>query len=224
MPRKASKGGKRRHKHCCGKRAKKSRDGSSSSTTGLAVVRVWIMGHSIVHWAGVRARESGMGPALGLPRHVHVSWFARRGMLWGELLPMVRTLMAREGPPSAIVIQLGENDLVSVGCLVLRSLILKDLEELVSTLPTTKVFWSHFLQRRVWRDSHRPAATESARKRVTAAAAHKVLSLGGAVIAHPEITFKAITLFRPDGVHLSPLGCDTWLQAVASNLKDGLGL
>ncbi|XP_077782889.1 uncharacterized protein LOC144327423 [Podarcis muralis] len=192
-------------------------------TLGLAAVRIWLVGHSIVHWAGVAARQSGMGPGLGFPPHVQVSWLSRRGMCWAEFLPRIRRQLLLEGPPAAIVVQLGENDLVSMDCLSLRTAILSDLETLRAWVPTAKIFWSKLLHRRIWRGSRCPVATERARKRINVAVARKIFELGGDVISHPMIRFQAISLFRDDGVHLSASGNEAWLGAVVAKLRAWLG-
>ncbi|XP_077784458.1 uncharacterized protein LOC144327838 [Podarcis muralis] len=191
---------------------------------GFAAVRIWLVGHSIVHWAGVGARQSGWGPGLGLPPHVRISWLSRRGMRWPEFLPLIRRQLLMEGPPTAIVVQLGENDLVSMDCLSLRAAIVGDLEVLRSLVPSAKIFWSKLLQRRIWKGSRCPSATDRARKRVNSAVAKKVLELGGDVISHPGIQFQAESFYREDGVHLSALGNEAWLGAVVAKLKSWLGL
>ncbi|XP_077789928.1 uncharacterized protein LOC144328842 [Podarcis muralis] len=224
VPARKSLGGKRRQKKSSRKRAKRRRDDTSSSYSGLAAVRTWMVGHSIVHWAGVEARQFGLGPGLGLPPHVQVSWLTRRGILWPEFLPLMRRQLGVERPPTAIVIQLGENDLVSMDCLSLRTAILGDLDVLRAMVPTAKIFWSKFLQRRVWRGSRCPDATEKARKRINSAVSKKIFELGGDVIAHPEIRFQVASLFRDDGVHLSASGNKVWLGAVVAKLRAWLGL
>ena len=134
-------------------------------------------------------------------------------------MPLIHMRVHTEGPPSAIVIQLGENDLPATDCLTLRSIIQKDLQDLASYWPTVKMFWSQLLQRHVWRGSHSPAATEKARKRTNSATIKVIQGLGGFVITHPDINVKASHMYRDDGVHLSSLGSDTWLNSVASGLK-----
>ncbi|XP_077776806.1 uncharacterized protein LOC144325886 [Podarcis muralis] len=224
VPARKSLGGKCRQKRSSRKRAKRKRDDTSSSHSGVAAVRIWMVGHSIVHWAGVEARQFGLGPGLGLPPHVQVSWLTRRGMLWPEFLPLMRRQLGVERPPTAIVIQLGENDLVSMDCLSLRTAILGDLDVLRAMVPTAKIFWSKFLQRRVWRGSRCPDATEKARKRINSAVSKKIFELGGDVIAHPGIRFQDASLFRDDGVHLSASGNKEWLGAVVAKLRSWLGL
>ncbi|XP_077788225.1 uncharacterized protein LOC144328460 [Podarcis muralis] len=197
---------------------------SKTDQRGPAPVRVWMVGHSIVHWAGVAARQVGVGPGLGLPPHVQLSWLSRRGMRWSELLPRIRSQLLREGPPSAIVIQLGENDLVAMDCFSLRAAIWTDLGTLRAMVPSTKLFWSQLLQRCVWRGSRCPVAIERARKRINFAAKRRIEELGGEVISHPAILFKMPSFFRDDGVHLSASGNEAWLGAVVAKLRSWLGL
>ncbi|XP_077787004.1 uncharacterized protein LOC144328101 [Podarcis muralis] len=197
---------------------------SKTDQRGLSAVRIWMVGHSIIHWAGVAARQSGLGPGLGLPSHVRVSWLSRRGMRWSEFLPRIRRQLLLEGPPEAIVVQLGENDLVSMDCFSLRAAILADLETLRAMVPTAKLFWSKLLQRRVWLGSRCPVATERARKRINAAVSKRIVELGGEVIFHHEISYPAAALFRADGVHLSASGNEAWLGAVVAKLRSWLGL
>ncbi|XP_077783184.1 uncharacterized protein LOC144327470 [Podarcis muralis] len=218
-PPRASSGGRRRRRKSSRKRAKKRRRDTSSSLSGQAATRIWIVGHSIVHWAACRARQSGLGDDLGFPQEVKVSWIARRGMLWKELLPLIQRRVLLEGPPTAIVIQLGENDLVSHSCFVLRSIIMEDVRDLAAMVPSTKIIWSKLLQRRKWRGSPSVEATERSRKRINDAVSKLVADLGGFVIPHPLIRFKATELFMMDGVHLSSVGNDVWLRSVVDKLR-----
>nr|XP_034959635.1 zinc finger protein 638-like [Zootoca vivipara] len=192
------------------------------SCSGLAAVRIWIVGHSIVHWASLRAMESGLGRHLGLPNYVSVSWMSRCGMRWDEFLPMVKAKVSCEGPPAAMVVQLGENDLALVHSFSLRLRMQNDLEELAAAHPGLKIFWSEFLQRRVWLGSRCPTAIERSRKRVDHAVGKKVVALGGSVIHHAGITLKDAGLYRPDGVNLSNAGNDVWLSNVSVELMGWL--
>lgn len=100
----------------------------------------------------------------------------------------------------------------------------RDLEALAALLPSVRIILSHLLQRQTWRGVSRPEAAERARKRINSAVCVKVLELGGLVISHPDINFKAEALCRADGVHPSDLGNDVWLDAVATKLGSWLGL
>ncbi|XP_060127315.1 uncharacterized protein LOC132591986 [Zootoca vivipara] len=225
VPARASSGGKRRHKSRSRRRAKRRKDDTSASTTsGLADVHIWMVGHSIVHWAGLRAGQTPLGPRLGLPSNIQVTWMGKRGMRWGELLPLLRRKALLLGCPSALVIQLGENDIPAVDPLSLRLAILRDLLEIRTWFPDTVVFWSQMLQRMQWRGDIPPLAGERARKRVNSAASKRVYEIGGSLIRHPVINVRAPLLYRDDGVHLSPDGYDIWLRDVSEGLKSWLGL
>nr|XP_034959601.1 uncharacterized protein LOC118079504 isoform X6 [Zootoca vivipara] len=193
--------------------------GVAPSSAGRKEVRIWIVGHSIVHWAGTHAAKSTLGLQLGLPPHVRLTWMGKRDMRWQELLPLLQRKVLALGFPTALVLQLGENDLPAMDTLSLRMAIQSDLTQLRTLMPGVTVIWSQLLQRIEWRGSLRPAATERARKRINNAISKIVLDSGGALILHPDITFKATSLFCPDGVHLSPVGNDTWLRDVSEGLK-----
>ncbi|XP_077779613.1 uncharacterized protein LOC144326732 [Podarcis muralis] len=190
----------------------------------LALLRrnVWICGHSIVHWARVRAARCGLAPNLGLPNDVRVSWFARRGMRWEELMPVLREKVANFGPPDAIVIQLGENDLTSRKSADLLGSIKRDLNALAALCPRTTVFWSSLLKRIEWRGAQSCLAIERTRKLVNRAVARWVRFMFGRVIRHDRIRIGDQALYRNDGVHLSDLGNDIWLASVSKSIWDWL--
>lgn len=77
-----------------------------------------------------------------------------------------------------------------------------------SLITFSENIWSHLLQRQTWRGVSRPEAAEKARICINSAVCKKVLELGGLVIPHPSIYFKAAALYQADGVHLSDLGND----------------
>lgn len=180
----------------------------------LPELHLWIVGHSIVHWASVRVVELGLGQQHGCLIHIKVSWLARHGMRWNELLPLLWARAASWGPPSALVLQLGENDLPFMKGLEFQECILNYLQELAILFPRATIFWSRLLAWRIWRNSISPAATNNAKKIIDRKVVQRVLSMGGRVIPHPGITFGKVALFRAYGVHLSPEGNDVWLANV----------
>ena len=134
-------------------------------------------------------------------------------MLWNELIPLVENRVFWLGPPDVLLLQLGGNDLPRMDCRTLRWLIHNNLWTLGACLPDTILVWSHLLQRFFWRGARSPAAVERARKRVNGLAVQTVRALGGWDIPHPGITIQSASLFRRDGVHLSPEGNDLcWRQ------------
>ncbi|XP_077781437.1 uncharacterized protein LOC144327120, partial [Podarcis muralis] len=195
-----------------------SRPHSSSS------LRVWICGHSIVHWARVRSACCGLTPNLGLPPGVRVSWFSRQGMRREKLMPLLRERVAAFGPPDILILQLGENDLVNRRSADLSWNIKRDLDEIAALCPGTTVFRSSFLKRIVWRGAQNCMAIEKSRKLSNRAIARWVRFMNGRVISHDHIWIGNQALYRNDGVHLSDQGNDIWLNSIISSIRDWLQL
>ncbi|XP_061464726.1 uncharacterized protein LOC133376496 [Rhineura floridana] len=182
-------------------------------------VRIVLCGHSILFWAHRRASSSFAGTQLQLSASAIVSWEARRGMLWDALLPLVCRTMASAAQPHILLIHLGKNDLVQCPGMDLLLKVTHDLTWLRRSYPTLILVWSEMLMRRVWRGALHPNKIDRSRKWVSRKVRDLVLSLGGACITHDRIRFYSPQLFRDDGVHLSELGCDLFLE----DLRLGLG-
>ncbi|XP_054845357.1 zinc finger protein 318-like isoform X2 [Eublepharis macularius] len=185
---------------------------------------VWICGHSIVSWASLYAAVSGWGIHLGLDEAIFIKWIGVEGMLWNSLVPTVLHHATKSGPPDALVIQLGENDLGTRSGLDLSRSIMDDLGSLLGRYPGMQLFWSDLLERRTWHGAVCPNKVDLARRKVARSVARFVEASGGFVIYHPDITFKLEALFQPDGVHLSSWGQDIWLHGIRYGLWGWLQL
>ncbi|KAJ7345006.1 hypothetical protein JRQ81_000956 [Phrynocephalus forsythii] len=151
---------------------------SNSSNTRSAVMRLWIVGHSIVYWAGVWAKQSHWGQHLGMEEHVCITWFGNRGMHWGDLLPGLWTLFRRHGAPHGLVIQLGENNITSSRGIDLKKEMEASLLVLHSTYPDVTLFWSQLLQRRHWRGARHPGRVELLRRKLDKAIGRLITTWG----------------------------------------------
>ncbi|KAJ7345003.1 hypothetical protein JRQ81_000953 [Phrynocephalus forsythii] len=187
-------------------------------------MRLWIVGHSIVYWAGVWAKQSHWGQHLGMEEHVCITWFGNRGMHWGDLLPGLWTLFRRHGVPHGLVIQLGENDITSSRGIDLKKEMEASLLVLHSTYPDVTLFWSQLLQRRHWRGARHPGRVELLQRTLDKAIGHLITTWGGIWIKHPDITFAARDMYRADGVHLSEMGNSQWVTGVRSAIGDWVQL
>ena len=123
---------------------------------------IWFMGSSIVYWANRNASGRPGGLSLNL-QHIggSVSWFGKRGMIWGDFRPTFDRLLGSRPPPDFVLIQLGSNDLGSVTSVNLIHNIEIDLLRLHMLLPQTKIIWSEILQRRYWHTAISGKAVES---------------------------------------------------------------
>ncbi|XP_077790728.1 uncharacterized protein LOC144328932 [Podarcis muralis] len=214
-------GGKRKakKKHTSAKKKRSRHSDTEEEESEPSRLRIWLVGHSIVHWAKFHALRTGLGGNLSLHPRVELVWIARRGMRWSEFKPVVMARAAAEGPPDALVIQLGENDLAYRKAIDLRWHIFDDLTELVIAYPHVTIIWSSLLERRTWRDCVSPVGVNKARKVLERAVGRRVADLGGFVIRHPSIQFSNEALYRRDGVHLSDAGNEVWLGDIIAGIR-----
>ncbi|XP_053258198.1 uncharacterized protein LOC128420587 isoform X2 [Podarcis raffonei] len=186
------------------------------------VINIWIVGHYITHWAFVRAISTCLGSCLGLPESFSVSWVTKCDMKWEEFMPIVMARAALHGPPKALIVQLGENDLGQRSGKDLAVSMMKDFDKLAALFPGLTLIWSEMLVRRHWQDFSRPRGINKTRRTINRRVAEKAQLLNGRVIRHPNITYKQEDLFHNDGVHLSDLGNDVWLADLIKGIKDWL--
>ncbi|KAJ7335355.1 hypothetical protein JRQ81_013296 [Phrynocephalus forsythii] len=173
---------------------------------------VCIVGHSIVHWAGNWAARSPAGEHLGLAQAAEISWLGKRGMRWNQLRPTIWRRIRVQGPPNALILQLGENDLTEQKAVDLILSMKASLEFLHDSFPDMAILWSDLLQRSSWRGTRSPRGggegpQESHHSHWETSAAR------GPTISH-HISFRNEDLFRADGVHLSNAGTERWLVSI----------
>jgi hypothetical protein len=87
--------------------------------------------------------------------------------------------------------------------------------------PDLKLIWSEILQRRYWHNANNQVAIETSRKRVNLAIKNIFLNeiQKGCIIRHPNITVKEKSLLRYDGVHLSDVGNNIYLNNIQGALE-----
>ncbi|XP_067322976.1 uncharacterized protein [Anolis sagrei] len=179
--------------------------------------RVLVCGHSYVFWAGREALRTAYGQHLGLASTAAVEWRGRRGLRWDGLCP----LLFNAGsvlPPDVLVIHLGGNDL---GLLTGKALFLQaraDIRKIWWTWPGVHIVWSAIIPRRRWLGGGDVGRLEKARKRVNRAMRVFMIHQRGHFLSHPNITRDDERLYRSDGIHLSELGNQLFLQ----NLQEGI--
>lgn len=184
--------------------------------------QVLLCGHSLLFWARKHAVSSSFGSQLGISGRACVSWLARRGMLWGHLIPMLTDYAGRHPPPQILLIHLGSNDLGQRTTLSLRRQASEDFVAIQQLWPGVQLLWSEQLPRRAWRHARSVRRIDVARKRLNAYIGNRVAAQGGGVVRHPMIGWKDAHLFRPDGVHLSNEGNVLFLKDLQQGILDVL--
>ncbi|XP_066534492.1 uncharacterized protein si:dkeyp-121d4.3 isoform X2 [Hoplias malabaricus] len=196
--------------------AQRTRGQSQKPTPGKVTQKelknVWICGHSLVFWAEKRATSPEFGMQLGMdPNSVRIWWKGVQGMTWQQLLPQLLQLKDNWPKPDVILIHLGGNDIGMTTTEAFLASVKKDLISMKSIFPECLLVWSDILPRRSWRHSNDSEAVDNTRMAINKSVCKILTELGGSSISHEDIMPGLDTgLYRPDGVHLSGKGIDTF--------------
>ena len=190
---------------------------------------IWILGDSIVFWAGRRCR-SLKRHNLNLGDGIRTRWHGTRGMRWWQLKSKIQWVSLHR-TPKIIIVHLGGNDVVSTKFQKMRRLLKRDFNRMLRLFPKTLIVWSEIPPRLTWKFSQPNSslkALNNKRKRFNALG-RQVLKpcANGRIIKH-DITTDCPGLFRADGCHLSDIGialfCNTLQGAVeiflSSDIKE----
>ncbi|MFT7805929.1 uncharacterized protein LOC108918048 isoform X1 [Arapaima gigas] len=196
-------------------KAQRKCDKFQMSTTGKAckeVKNVWICGHSLVIWAEKRAKSPDYCMQLGMdPENVQLWWRGRQGLMWEQLLPLLLELKGNWPNPDVLIMHLGGNDLGQSDPMEFLDSVKKDLASMKSIFPQCLLVWSSILPRRSWKTSEDAEVMENIRVTVNENVGTEIRALGGMVVDHEQIRPGSDSgLYRPDGVHLTGKGIDTF--------------
>ncbi|XP_052711626.1 uncharacterized protein LOC128185949 isoform X2 [Crassostrea angulata] len=176
---------------------------------------VWIIGSSIIHWAQKYAETTNQ-LNLGL-NHFTINWNGRRGMVWEYLYTTVSSMLIANKQPTILIIHCGGNNIGDPQNTLkgIQKFMKLTLSQIADLLPNTLIVWSHILPRSNWRQSLSTIEGENSRRRINSAIATFVLKkLNGASIKYPDIQITQKRLCRLDGVHLSDLGNNIYINSL----------
>ncbi|XP_062586894.1 uncharacterized protein LOC134248516 [Saccostrea cucullata] len=185
----------------------------------IDIQTIWLVGSLIIKHAFLEAVLRPGGTNLTLERkHISLWWQGYSGLQLSKTKQKIRTL-GKVGPvPNFILIHCGGNDLGNVSIRKIRVVAKQLVLFLRNHFPNSRIIWSFILPRLQWRYSANLKAMENARKRVNSGIAAIVLQSGGAIIRHLEIKPDP-ALFLQDGVHLSSLGNNIFLNSLQGGLE-----
>ncbi|XP_052711627.1 uncharacterized protein LOC128185949 isoform X3 [Crassostrea angulata] len=188
---------------------------SSHVPTNMNQDSVWIIGSSIIHWAQKYAETTNQ-LNLGL-NHFTINWNGRRGMVWEYLYTTVSSMLIANKQPTILIIHCGGNNIGDPQNTLkgIQKFMKLTLSQIADLLPNTLIVWSHILPRSNWRQSLSTIEGENSRRRINSAIATFVLKkLNGASIKYPDIQITQKRLCRLDGVHLSDLGNNIYINSL----------
>ena len=154
---------------------------------------IWIVGDSLVRW---------VKRAVDVP--FPVIW---RGKSGAGLCEISQLLEGTTGPsPATIIVHIGTNDLVEVDEFSIRQRIALTMKRCRDVFPATCIIWSDILPRVFYFGARSQMSIERKRRAVNRWARSQGRRLGVSILHHPQFTWTETSLYRYDGIHLSPLG------------------
>lgn len=197
------------------------------SVAGFSVLgrrcRILLLGHSFIYWAARFAARSSWGLNLGLGASAFLHWKGIRGMRWSQFMD-VAIKESHGWVPDILVVHLGGNDIATQPGKHLILSILADFREWRDKFPHCNIIWSTIIPRFTWRAECDPERLNRARRSINREVCRAVRSSFGSVVGHPGICLNKPELFRSDGVHLSDLGLQLFLEDLQRGLQVEVGL
>ncbi|KAM3926878.1 uncharacterized protein RB166_009715 [Leptodactylus fuscus] len=184
---------------------------------------VFILGHSYVYWAALRAESRPGGSSLGF-QHLQVAWRGVRGLRWSQILPAAVDISWQVVGPVILAIHAGGNDLCFVRMPELLAVMHSDLERLPGFFPHLMVVWSEMVPRARWHGARDAETAERSRRAINSHMARFVRSRGGVVVRHRQLEGNNSGLLRSDGVHLNDIGLDIFLSGIQDGIEQALFL
>ncbi|XP_062574087.1 uncharacterized protein LOC134235928 [Saccostrea cucullata] len=176
---------------------------------------IWIIGSSLIFWAQKYAQQRMLNN-LGFESH-RIIWHGIRGMVWSQLYPTIQKKLKDNNPPTILVIHCGGNDIGNPHNTLkgLQMYMKSTIVNISQLMPKTVIVWSHILPRSNWTLCLSNNDGENWRRRINSALATFVVKkMCGASIKYPDILKRHVALFRKDGVHLSDLGNDLFVNSL----------
>jgi hypothetical protein len=176
---------------------------------------IWVVGSSMIQRAGEHSKIRPTGTFLGLQQlGCQLVWVGMPGMKWENVVPLIHSLMNYMCIPFAVIIHCGGNDIGLVPC----GELLFHIKFTIAILSSMLRVWSSIIPRMKWRYSENIRHMEITRKRVNRGISSYLLKIGGYVIRHPDFDDKHPALFKKDGVHLSFIANDIFLNQIQEKL------
>ena len=153
---------------------------------------------------------------------VRLVWIGMSGMKWEDLQSNIRGLLRFYGIPAAILIHCGGNDIGNhnTPCgYLLYQMKVTFASIMIELLPGCPIIWSSILPRLSWRYSNNTSRMERTRKRINRHVRSFLLKRNCYIIKHTDFDDKLPALFADDGVHLSFIGYDIFINTLQGALE-----
>ncbi|XP_053392992.1 uncharacterized protein LOC128555234 [Mercenaria mercenaria] len=179
---------------------------------------VWVLGDSIVHWAGERA------VARNAFKENNMDWDGKSGMTVQELHSAIQYSILQGKTPTIIVLHVGGNNISSSNTCQIISIIKKAIDYLFLNFPESIVVWTYILPRLNWRNTPNTLASakimDLKRKNVNRKIRNYILQhSNGRCLNHKSLNRETPGFFRRDGIHLSDVGNDMYILTLSEAIN-----
>ena len=181
------------------------------------------MGSSIVKRAWLHARISNRpsDTNLTLERHgINLWWQGYSGLRLNHLKSKLRILSSLEDTPDVIVLHVADNDLGAYEIGDLRYFLRAQLRYIKRHYPNKKIDMVPNSTTDKLASPENNKAMEKARKRLNSYAATRTIGMGGAYMKYPNIYLANAELWSADGIHLSNVGNERFLNSLQHALEN----
>ncbi|XP_071173895.1 uncharacterized protein [Mytilus edulis] len=181
----------------------------------IAMRDIWIIGSSIIKRASDHTENRPTGTNLGFDKKgYNIIWLGLSGMKWFNVDRTIDATFSWRGVPSILIIHCGGNDLVNCCNGELLFHMRSTFHYLKCTMPNTLIIWSFILPRLSWRGALNNDKIEKSRRRINRGVRSYISKIGCKTIKHLDFEDKHQALFAADGVHLSFLGNDIFINTI----------
>ena len=151
-----------------------------------------------------------------LGKRATVYWAGKKGLRLEQTGAWMQSFGRKNPKPSVLVLHVGTNDLEQCT----KKELARSIAHFYEVHPEVQIVWSDILERSTYSNfGPKEQGKIDKRRRASNRYARALAARGrGRAIGHPAINRAKVQLYRPDGLHLSSEGLDTFIN----DLKEGL--
>ncbi|KAH3706906.1 hypothetical protein DPMN_066297 [Dreissena polymorpha] len=147
-----------------------------------------------------------------------IAWWGIGGLTWSSLRRSIEANVLLSTPPKVLILHLGGNDLCIDSFTKVRNNIKREIKYLRIAFADTAIIWVDIIDRINWRSSLPMKIITSKRRRVNRFGRVCVQWASRSTSITVDIDSNTPGFFLPDGVHLSPV----WLEFYLDTLRDAV--
>ncbi|KAH3782001.1 hypothetical protein DPMN_159912 [Dreissena polymorpha] len=143
-----------------------------------------------------------------------LAWWGIGGLTSSSLRWSIEANVLQSTPPNILVLHLGGNDLCIDSCSKVRNNINREIKNLRTVFADTAIIWVDIIGRINWRSSLPRKIITSKRRRVNGFGRVCVQWTSRSTSITVDIDANTPVFFLPDGVHLSPVELEFYLDTL----------